>query len=697
MAGDVHFSSVALLIDADAALVDRSSYARAIVAAGAAASSATGPKFGAGCISIASGYVEAAGMAFGTGDFTVEWWNFYVGAVTTNATLFDNRFGASSNSLVLYQPGGAAPTLFCNGADRIAAATPFVANSYQHVAISRAAGITRLFIGGQLQGSYVDANNYGHSGIRWGNNYLNNAGAMNGRMDDVRVTVGVGRYTENFVPPLVAFPVAGIAAGTGPAADPLMAQVVSLLHFDGANASNVFVDQRGKVWTAKGNAKISTAQSKWGGSSGLFDGAGDYLTTPAHADFNFGAGDFTIEGWLYQIANNTGTQFGGSWYQLVIGQAQLGTAGNASFSVSLKAGVVEASLYQGGLNKTVPVTGALTLSQWHHLAFVRYGGTLFVFINGEQRGSLAFAGATTASTRVISIAADDIGQGSFNGHLEEFRITKGVARYTANFVPPAAPFLNKAPLIATTWNPSDKGDGVVLSNGNLTESSSITGSVRSTFSAKTGKYYFEATAGTNTLIGVGTAAAKITGADAYPGVDVNGWSVWTNTGNKYNGGSQGAYAGAIAAGTVIGVKVDLDNRQLSYTVAGVDKGLAFTLPPDVVLYAMVGGGNATADSCTANFGAAPFTYPVPAGFAPGFGPGNLTLAGTVKSAADAFVARLVRAYREDTGALVQSAVSNAADGSFELFTTYPGTHSLEAMPADGEALAALLVSGVLPL
>jgi hypothetical protein len=73
---------------------------------------------------------------------------------------------------------------------------------------------------------------------------------------------------------------------------------VSLLHFNGSNGSNIFTDESGKVWTAFGNAQITTTQSKFGGASGNFDGSGDYLRTPYTSDFDLSGGDFTIDTWF---------------------------------------------------------------------------------------------------------------------------------------------------------------------------------------------------------------------------------------------------------------------------------------------------------------------------------------------------------------------------------------------------------------
>ena len=77
-----------------------------------------------------------------------------------------------------------------------------------------------------------------------------------------------------------------------------MAFTKSLLHFDGADASTTFTDESGKTFTARGNAQLDTAQQKFGTASGLFDGTGDYIDTPDHADWFLGTGDFTIDFWV---------------------------------------------------------------------------------------------------------------------------------------------------------------------------------------------------------------------------------------------------------------------------------------------------------------------------------------------------------------------------------------------------------------
>lgn len=92
----------------------------------------------------------------------------------------------------------------------------------------------------------------------------------------------------------------GRRAGIWPSTDPFWASTMLLLRMDGANNSTAFTDLSStpKAVTANGDAKVSTAQSQFGGASLLLDGNGDYLSFPASADFAPGTGDFTVECWI---------------------------------------------------------------------------------------------------------------------------------------------------------------------------------------------------------------------------------------------------------------------------------------------------------------------------------------------------------------------------------------------------------------
>jgi hypothetical protein len=212
-----------------------------------------------------------------------------------------------------------------------------------------------------------------------------------------------------------------------------------LLHFDGTDAATAITDVNAggsaHSWTASGNAQIDTAQSKFGGSSGLFDGTGDYLTTPDHADFALGSGDFTVDCWF-----NCNVAAGS--FAFIFSQ---GDAGGADSSLSLfrsDTNFIRAEVYVGASNFTVTGTTQFTNllnTGWHHVAFVRTGNVLRLFIDGVQEGGdVAVSGTVNDSAfpPAIGIRADLAGA-LWTGWIDEFRLSVGIARWTANFQPPS--------------------------------------------------------------------------------------------------------------------------------------------------------------------------------------------------------------------------------------------------------------------
>lgn len=221
------------------------------------------------------------------------------------------------------------------------------------------------------------------------------------------------------------------------APDPHFASVGALLHFEGTDASTTFTDVKGKTWTAAGNAQIDTAQFKFGAASGLFDGTGDWVSTPNHADWNFGSGDFTVEcfarfgsvsGSNKHILGHYNPSPGDRMWlmQYVVGTGLL-------FTVS----------FNGAATLSAATAGVLSTNTWYHLAATRSGATLRVFVNGVVGATTQNLGANSihnASQPFVIGNSFTSGGGPFTGHIDEVRVTKGVARYTANFTPPSFSF-----------------------------------------------------------------------------------------------------------------------------------------------------------------------------------------------------------------------------------------------------------------
>jgi hypothetical protein len=81
----------------------------------------------------------------------------------------------------------------------------------------------------------------------------------------------------------------------------------------------------------------------------------------------------------------------------------------------------------------------VTASAWHHVAATRSGNTVRVFLDGTEDASATFSNGTAASSALVIGAFAD-GTEALNGWMDEIRITKGLARYTANFTPPTEAF-----------------------------------------------------------------------------------------------------------------------------------------------------------------------------------------------------------------------------------------------------------------
>lgn len=244
--------------------------------------------------------------------------------------------------------------------------------------------------------------------------------------------------------------------------DPHFANVVSLLHFEGSNGSTTFTDVKGKIWTAAGNAQISTT-SKSGnfaevppyppimGTANLaLDGAGDFISTPDSPDFALGSGPFTVEA-IYEFGGGTGP---------VVSQTTA-SAGSSSFALHVipdpSGFKIRAFVFVGGSFYILQgVTGfSLGGASDAHIVLQRNAdGTFVMFANGVPSGAQdeGAVGPAPPNNAVInnSSGALYIGRNVWSGDIvsscciDEFRFTVGVARYpTIGFTPILTPHLDQ--------------------------------------------------------------------------------------------------------------------------------------------------------------------------------------------------------------------------------------------------------------
>ena len=209
-----------------------------------------------------------------------------------------------------------------------------------------------------------------------------------------------------------------------------------LMHFNGSNGSTTFTDNSStpKIATPAGNAQISTAQSKFGGASLLLDGSGDYLTFPSNSAFAYGTGNFTIECWIYFAA--------GSSYREILSHRP--TAGSVSTNGTLGINPNNGIFWYTN-TFIINYDTNIGTNQWSHVAICRNGSSIKIFVNGTEVGSATNSDNLTSNLATIGANAD--GSETFNGYIDELRVTKGVARYTTNFTTSSVAFANNASVL----------------------------------------------------------------------------------------------------------------------------------------------------------------------------------------------------------------------------------------------------------
>ena len=252
------------------------------------------------------------------------------------------------------------------------------------------------------------------------------------------------------------------ADGSTTVGDVHFPKVKLLLPFDGSNGATSTTDSSNtnNSVTFAGTAQLSTAQSKFGGSSLLLDGNSDYITI-SNSDLGFAGATFTIEFWVY-LNGGLGSlktfysDYSGSSSGVIIHKS----TGN----------VVQAFLTGDGADITGTTT--LTTGQWYHIALSGSDGSYKLFLNGTQEGSTYTGSATNGSStkNIGNFYYSSTGQIRFlDGYLDDFRITKGLARYTSNFTPPTSAHSTSAGDVNKHIVVNSDADGVAIGTGGINQ------------------------------------------------------------------------------------------------------------------------------------------------------------------------------------------------------------------------------------
>ena len=368
---------------------------------------------------------EDTSFAFGTGDYTVEFW--YYSNASSGGTLWGTIFDTSTSAayigslfitasptdgqtLIVYQNGGTRASGTTSGKN-------LQAGEWTHCAVTRESGTINIWINGVLDGtgSGTDDLTLSHATVG-GTTYWAGAYDMrdNDIISDLKVTKGTAVYTSTFTPP------------TSPIGN--------------SNASLYLPMDNAGIFDKTGNCPIilsgdtatSTTYTKYATTS-VFTDTGGMLINNVDSPLS---NDFTYEGWLYP------TEVPGSGNALIShGWGAYGVfvfySSNTQYSLYMSSSGSGWDVVSGENINVTPWTGS-----WKHFAFTRSGNTIRVFLDGTQTYTKTISGSlmslTAGTNNIVGVGSAIDGTSGVHGamYIENFQIHKNLAKYTANFTPP---------------------------------------------------------------------------------------------------------------------------------------------------------------------------------------------------------------------------------------------------------------------
>jgi len=417
--------------------VDNSASAHAVTVTGAPAVTAFGPFLTSAVYDAAVNGASSSPLDYqtlisiadgswktlGTGDFTWEFWFYgktesaYMIGDGTAGTNISSTFtlGVSGKRLILYysiQGGEAYPLQSPNSA-------PFYnLNEWHHLAYVRSGNDHKIYANGVLRatetrsGTMVDST----GALQIGNFGPGFSGGSDTIFSDVRLVKGTAVYSGS----TYTVPTAPLTAISG---TELLVNFKDAQAIDSAAQSNL---------TLFGNAKISTAQAKFGDTSLLLDGTGDAAQIAKTTNsFAFGTGDYTVEMWLYLTAVNENDQI-----------FDMRTSDSSVNPGSYLDSSARPNLYiSGGVRLTSNT--AISANTWTHFAICRASGTTRIFQAGQVTGTLnSDTYNIVAGKLMLGARYNSAGTNNGQGHWEDVRVSN-MARYTSNFSLPTAAFPDK--------------------------------------------------------------------------------------------------------------------------------------------------------------------------------------------------------------------------------------------------------------
>ena len=363
-----------------------------------------------------------ATLYFGSGDYTVEAWVYNTGTgndIKWIAGIW-HYITPAAQAWGLYHHNGQyifvvdpADTIVTTGTSGLHT------NEWTHLAVTKSGNVFRMFINGVQEStttlSHTMQNGSGALDIGAAGSGPANT-RFGGHISDVHVIKGHAKYTADFAPPTT--PIAAHANTTF-----LMNPNPSII--DKAQKTNI---------TLVGNVTSASPPLQLFGTPNervmTFDGNGDWVIVSDNSpDFGFGTGDFTMECWINPTTAGI--------------QDVFSTLSNLNTAPHLYVDSSSQLVYYHTGSARI-TGGTITINQWHHIAVCRASNSTKLFLNGSQVGS-TYSDTNNYGTSNPCVIGSFYNNGSIvggansmQGYIQDARVTKGLARYTANFTPPTA-------------------------------------------------------------------------------------------------------------------------------------------------------------------------------------------------------------------------------------------------------------------
>ena len=369
----------------------------------------------------------SSGLALGTGDYTIECFVYFTGNSSTSGGIF----AAGNPSSAVTVPAMALRdttglTIYTGAGQKITGNTGlFALNTWYHLAMVRASGVIRVYKDGSLvswddgSSTVSDTSDITTDQFVIGK-YYSDSYTLDGMISNLRIVKGTAVYTSAFTAP--SSPLTAVTNTK------LLTCCSNRFRDKSTSAHTLTPSSTPKIQPFSPFAPSAEYDSAVNGGSGYFDGSGDYLRLPSSSDFDF-SGSFTIEVWLYIDDVSTS--------RTVLGTcANIGGRGGIYFGTSSTN-----FIFFEYITNTTILTAPITRYQWNHVAAVRNGVSITMYINGTSVASTTFSNSFSGDSANGGIGGfySNPGVYYFNGYMSDMRVVNGTAVYTSNFTPPTAP------------------------------------------------------------------------------------------------------------------------------------------------------------------------------------------------------------------------------------------------------------------